>query len=277
MFGMASAGRPLHRMTPFRDDPAAAWLSTGEKLWLDALGWLCWATFVATMLVLRIVTRVFAALLVGPFLAGRVSYMTVGALSAALVWPVRRSILRMKVGRTEEILRRSADAVAMEDWEALAGEADGKLVTVYGWVRARARLDHPVGRETAVGVGLPCQDKFPGVFESLHDFDLVDEAGRSIFIRVDGGRMYGAPNVALDGHELRHLFAALGVPSGATASSWQVHALREGDPVMVVGFKQAEADPLVPSLREPVRSLALGSSASHPLLVFTIPAERRAV
>jgi len=62
-----------------------------------------------------------------------------------------------------------------------------------------------------------------------------------------------------------------------TASSFQVHALRDGDPVMVVGFKKTVVDPEGASMRGEGERLALGSSAPCPLLVFTIAAERRDV
>ena len=37
-WGSEQTVRPLHRMTPLRDDPALAWLSLGEKMRIDALG-----------------------------------------------------------------------------------------------------------------------------------------------------------------------------------------------------------------------------------------------
>jgi hypothetical protein len=87
--------------------------------------------------------------------------------------------------------------------------------------------------------------------------------------------MFGTPNVALDSHELRHLYADLGVPSGATNSGWQVLSLRSGDPVMVVGCKQTIIDPNEPSFRGPQGRLALASSPPCPLMIFSLAAERR--
>jgi hypothetical protein len=113
------------------------------------------------------------------------------------------------------------------------------------------------------------------VFESLHDFELVDEEGRAILVLAAEGRMFGAPNVSLDSHELRHLYADLGIPSGATNSGWQIHSLRSGDPVMVVGRKQTVVDPSEPSFRGPKGRLALASSPPYPLMIFTLVAERR--
>lgn len=274
-FGSEQTVRPLHRMTPLRDDPALAWLSPGEKLRLDAVGWFWWAAFVVSTFVVRQIVCVAIFTLVTPIFAGRISIVIVGGLAAALAPGIRRSILRTKSARMERLLRRQANEVAADDWTALENEPNDTVVSAVGWVRGRRHLGQPIGGEPAVGVGLPCQHQFPGIFESLHDFDLVDEEGRSILIQASEGRMFGTPNVALDSHELRHLYADLGVPSGATNSGWYIHSLRSGDPVMIVGYKQTVIDPDEPSFRGPRRRLALASAPPCPLMVFALAAERR--
>jgi len=274
-FGSEQTVRPLHRMTPLRDDPALAWLTTGEKMRLDLLGWMLWAAFVVIMFVVRQIVRAAIFIFVTPIFSGRISLIIVGGLTAMMVPGIRRSILRVKNGRLENLLRRQANEVAADDWAALEGASDDTLVSAVGWVRGRQYLGKPIGGEPAVGVGIPCQHQFPGVFESLHDFDLVDEEGRSIFIQASEGRMFGTPNVALDSHELRHLYADLGVPSGATNSGWHIHSLRSGDPVMVVGYKRTVIDPSEPSLRGPHGRLALASAPPCPLMIFSLAAERR--
>ncbi len=279
MFGTSGAAQvpPLHRMAALRDDPARAWLSTGEAARIDFFGWLLWAAFVVVMYVVRWVARIIIFLYVTPFFSGRISWFVVGGLFVLMRPGIRRSILRVKSARIEKLLAREADAVAADDWTALAAEPDGKVVSVVGWVRGRLTLDKPLGGESAIGVALPCQDTFPGVFESLHDFELVDEEGRSIPIQVAEARLFGKPNVALDSHQLRHLCSDLGLPSGATPSGWQVYALREGDPILVVGTKRSFIDPMESSLRGPAPRAALGSAPPRPLLIFSIPAERRQV
>lgn len=275
-----STGAPkatLHRLTPLSDEPAAGWLSRGERLRIDAMGWLAWGAFVTSMFLLRFIVRVLLFMFVSPVFTGRLSFVLVGALSATLVPGVRRSILRMKSARTADLLRRGANDVAADDWDALQREPEGQVASVLGWVRGRAQLDRPIGGEPAVGVAIPCQSNFPGVLEAVNDFELCDEEGRTILVQIAGGRTFGAPNVSLEGRELQMLFAALEVPTGVTASSWQVHALRDGDPVMVVGFKRTVVDPGEASLRQVGERLALGSQAPCPLLVFTIDAERRNV
>jgi hypothetical protein len=262
-------------MTPLRDDPARAWLSTGERMWIDFLGWLLWFVFGLSMFVLRRLVRiiVFAHL---PLFSGRISFAIVGGLVALVAPGMRRSILRVKTGRIERLLAQSADSVAADDWTALAAEPAGTIVSVVGWIRGRQYIDTPIGGETAVGVALPCQHTFPGVFESLHDFDLVDESGQAIFVQVTEARIFGTPQVPLDSQQLRHLYGEIGVPNGANPSGWHVHCLRNGDPVMVVGAKQEFNDPLEASFREPALRPALASVPPRPLLIFSIPAERRA-
>jgi len=274
-FGSEQTVRPQHRLTPLRDDPALAWLSAGEKLRINALGWFLWAAFVVVTFVVRQIVHVAVFTYVTPFFSGRVSIIIVGGLAAAMAPGVRRSILRVKNERMENLLREQADQVAADDWAALESKPNDTVVSAVGWVRGRQYLGKPIGGEPAVGVGIPCQHRFPGVFESLHDFDLVDEEGRSIFIQASEGRMFGTPNVPLDTHELRHLYADLGVPSGATNSGWHIHSLRSGDPVMVVGYKQTVVDPDQPSYRGPSARLSLASSPPCPLLIFTLAAERR--
>jgi hypothetical protein len=139
------------------------------------------------------------------------------------------------------------------------------------------RLNTPVGGEPAVGVAISCQSTFPGVLEAMHDFELCDEAGRTILVQMADARTFGTPNVALDGRELQVLFGTLDVPTGVTVSAFTVHALREGDPVMVVGFKRTVVDSEGASLRGEGERLAMGSMSPCPLLVFSIEAERRKV
>ena len=52
--------------------------------------------------------------------------------------------------------------------------------------------------------------------------------------------------------------------------------LRDGDPVLVVGFKTTTFDPNEVSRRNPTPRTALASSPPRPLLIFPIAAERRA-
>ena len=76
-------------------------------------------------------------------------------------------------------------------------QADGTLVSVVGWIRARQQLPEAVAGEPCIGLALACHQKYPGVLETLNDFDLIDEAGRAVLVQVTGARMLGASNVNL--------------------------------------------------------------------------------
>ena len=71
------------------------------------------------------------------------------------------------------------------------------------------------------------------------------------------------------------LIASLDLPVGAVATGWDAFVLRDGDPVMAVGFKQTTLDPTQASLRSPPARTSLGSLPPRPLLIFPIAAERR--
>jgi len=192
-FGAEQTVRPLHRMTPLRDDPALAWLSSGEKLRIDALGWFLWAAFIVITFVVRQIVHVAIFTFVTPIFSGRMSIFIVGGLAAMMAPGIRRSILRAKNQRMESLLRQQANEVAADDWTALESAPNDTVVSAVGWVRGRQHLSKPIGGEPAVGVGIPCQHRFPGVFESLHDFELVDEEGRSILIQASEGRISVSP------------------------------------------------------------------------------------
>src|SRR6185312_11527910 len=258
-FGSETAKGPLHRMTPLRDDPAVAWLSPEERSRVAILVFSLWALFwIAVPPAFFSLSAGLAYLL--PIYSVRVAAIVIGTCVAGVYRAVRRAIIRTRSERIERILRRDAADLAADDWTALAAEPNDTIVSVVGWVRGRQHLAHPIGGERAVGLGLPCQQRYPGVFEVLHDFDLVDE-----------------PNVALDSHQLRLLYAALEVASGATPSGWYVHRLRAGDPVMVVGDKQDFLDPADPGFRGRAPRPALAAAPPRPLLIFSLPAERREV
>jgi len=205
---------------------------------------------------------------------------TVVAFSAgaALLWPWRRMVLRARSETARQLLRASvpAEAVPVDDFAELEGQPDGTVVSLVGWIRARMQMSQPVAGEPCVGLALACHQRYPGVLETLNDFDLVDEAGRTIFVQVAGARMLGATNVNLaDANARMLLIASLDLPIGAVVTGWDAFVLRDGDPVMVVGFKQTAMDPMQASLRGPPARASIGSMAPKPLLIFPIAAERR--
>lgn len=271
-------GRPLHRVTPLRDDPLAAWLTGPQRLRVVMTGWFGWILFAI------FIRMLFWAqvLLIADYLHivdGRLPAVLTMMAAAALIWPVRRMIMRRRNAKTIQLVERSTPklAVAVDDLATLADQPDGTIVSLVGWIQSGAHLAERVAGEPAIGLAMACHQKYPGVLETLNDFDLVDEAGHIAHVQVAGARMLGESNVNLtDARARRLLVASLDLPVGAMATGWDAFVLRNGDPVMVVGFKQTGLDPTQASMRATPASAAVGSLPSKPLLIFPIAAERRA-
>src|SRR5678815_4310046 len=237
--------RPLHRLAPLRDDPAAVWLTPPQRLRLTIAGWMSWGSFGVVWFICWV-----TVLLV--FRMGIMMTSVYGMMAAvALVWPVRRMIMRRLRAKMAGIVRATTPGMGAEidDFAELDRQSDGTLVSIVGWIRAREQLPEPVGGEPCIGLALACHQKYPGVMETLNDFDLIDEAGRAVLVQVTGARMLGGSNVNLtDGKARRLLVASLDLPVGAVATGWDAFVLRDGDPVMAVGFKQTVLDPTQTSL-----------------------------
>jgi hypothetical protein len=259
-------------LTPLRDDPATAWLSRPQRLRVAMTGWMAWSLFgVISFICLMIALMVFRVGLVLTMM-----YWLTGML--AMIWPVRRMIMRRCNAKMAELVREStpASSVAVDDFTELERQPDGTLVSIVGWIRAREQMPEPVAGDACVGLALACHQRYPGVLETLNDFELVDEAGRAVLVQVTGGRMLGTSNVNLtDGKARRLLIASLDLPTGAMATGWDALVLRDGDPVMVVGFKQTALDATQASLRGPPARPTVASSPPKPLLIFPLEAERR--
>jgi hypothetical protein len=271
--------RPLQRLTPLRDDPAAAWLSTAGRLRVGLTAVLGWGTFAVAVMALDTALLVFLhsrPLLF--FVPHRLIHVGIGILVVAIRPAVRRAILRQQSLRIADNLRRgaAAEALSIDDWDQLASTPDDQPVSVVGWARARLRLPHPVAGAPCIGLALPCQHRYPGVLETSHDFDLVDEAGRSLPIQVADARMLGDPTVDLGGGDAQHvLIGSLDLPAGATPSGWRAFVVRDGDPLLIVGFRRSMVDPTAHGLRQSPMRAAVASSPPRPLLIFPIDAERR--
>src|SRR5262245_6197221 len=266
------ARRPLHRLTPLHDDPVAAWLSQPQRFRVALVGWVAWAAFGFLSFVMWMTLMLVVGF--GPVLT--TVYFSMAVL--AVVWPVRRMILRRKSAKMAVLARDSTPTlgVAIDDLADLEQQSDGTQVSVVGWTRARQQLAQQVAGEACIGLSLACHQRYPGVLETLNDFELVDEAGRAIMVQVAGGRMLGASNVTLaDANARRMLIASLDLPVGAVATGWDAFVLRDGDPVMLVGFKQTVLDPAQTTLRAPPARTSLSSLPEKPLLIFPIAAERR--
>src|SRR6185295_14025463 len=174
--------RPLHRLTPLRDDPADVWLSPAQRLVVRMLVWRKWTAWVLGMWLFRKVTIVVLVQLI--YFPGFLPLIATFMLIAATFNPMRRAVLRAKSARMSELVLSSPppEALKVDDWAALESEPDGRLVSVVGWVRARVQMS--VAGEQCVGLVLPCQQRYPGVMASVHDFELVDELERPLAIKV---------------------------------------------------------------------------------------------
>jgi hypothetical protein len=161
--------------------------------------------------------------------------------------------------------------VAVDDWGELEKVPDGSIVSLVGWARGRAHLAQQVAGQDCIGLAVPCQQKYPGVMETLHDFEIVNEPGLGVAVRADGARMVGEPNTNIGGGTNQLLLvASLGLPAGAVLSSWDAFAIRDGDPLMVVGFKRTLVDPEMFGIRQVPSRPELGSEPARPLLIFPI-------
>lgn len=271
------APRPLHRLTPLHADPAAAWLSADQRLRVmmtAAFWWLLFAFFLGVVFCFQLMLLARTII----FFNLRMPILATVMLAILLFWPVRRLVLRRKAAKIADLVRGDTPAlgVAIDDLTDLERHPDGTAVSLVGWIKARTQLAQPVGGKPCVGITLACQQKYPGLLELLNDFELIDEAGRTVSVQVAGARMLGAPNVNLgDPHERRLVIASLDLPVGATVTSWDAFVLRDGDPVMVVGFKETALDPTQATLRAPSARATIVSLAPKPMLIFPIAAERR--
>lgn len=302
---------PLHRWTLERDDPAAAWLSFTDRVTATL-----WGTIppIVSFLVFSILPLLWA-------LERMRHYRKVFAGHAGVphAWPVQLAFLmaaggawlafagvrwasaQLKARAVRAAARRRALAQAKQadDWDALAGQPDGQLVSVVGWVRGRRHLSHRIDGQASVGAAIDCRGsviefRTPNnrrmhrrrvayrqphevLMEVLHDFDLVDEAGRSLAVLAADARLLGRKNTDKLGDDPQEqLFLhALNLPLDLIPCGDDTFVLRDGDPILVVGFKTTTFDPDEVSRRNPTPRTALASSPPRPLLIFPIAAERR--
>ena len=270
--------RPLHRLTPLRDDPLGAWLSPSQRLRVTMTGWGGWMLFgllqtLAWGLLVILLAHVLS------IVDGRLPTVMVATAALALAWPMRRVVMRMRNRKMTQLVRLSApaEATAIDDFALLEREPDGQMVSLVGWAQAGGDTRGlEMAGEACIGLTIACHQRYPGVLETSRDFNLVDEAGNSVLVQMADARLLGASNVNLtDAHARRMLIASLDLPVGAVATGWDAYGLRDGDPVMVIGFKQEAMDPTQHSLRGTPARAVIASMAPRPLLVFPIAAERK--
>jgi hypothetical protein len=295
--------RPLQRLTLEQEDPAVAWLSTVDRLRAEL--WLAVPPVLAT-LVLVVVPIGWAAMERRSANSVAVRLFVVIGVAQLVFWGLYSTLrwfgLQLKSRAVRRLAQRRASAAALEvdDWSALDAEPDGRLVSVVGWVSARRSLEHPIDGRRCVGLVLDCQatrtemrndDRGNGlgarrisyrqpheaIVEVSEDFDLVDEAGRTLPVQVADARLLGRRNVDRLGDDLdeQRFLASLHLPIDAVPVGNDVFAIRDGDPVAVIGFKTSLVDARVLSHRGPPVRVGLGSLPPRPLLICALRAERR--
>src|SRR5437763_15947434 len=101
------ARRPLHRLTPLRDDPAAVWLTPPQRLRITIAGWMSWSSFGLVWFICWVTVLVV-------FRMGMMMTSVYGMMAGlALVWPVRRMIMRRLSAKMGDIVRASTPAMGV--------------------------------------------------------------------------------------------------------------------------------------------------------------------
>jgi hypothetical protein len=275
-------------LTRLKDDPAEGWLAPIDRVIVLVKGWAAWCLFLAFIYGVRtLVWMLTASYLDSPALvamfggvAARIPVIVGGVTFVMLVIPMRRAIVRIRANTIEKMARQAADyATSVDDLSTLGEVSDGRVVSLVGWVRGHGYVDRLVDGQRAVGLTVRCQDGLPFVMETMHNFDLVDEAGNEALVLTGDGRLYGDANVQLSraSNDDKQLVMSLDIPASAVLTDWNVLAVRDGDPVMVVGTKSTVQDfEQLQQNRSPMRT-AVASTKQRPLLVFPLAAERRDV
>jgi len=274
-------------LTRLKEDPAEGWLTSIDRTIVLVKGWAAWAVWAVFIRVAYQAYRYVIATMSGDFdltqtvrIFSLQGFLT-AATGAALIVPMRRLVIRIRANTIAKLAKEAATAQAAEvdDFLSLDGEPEGRLVSLVGWVRGHGYLYQPVAGERAVGLTLRCQDGVPFVMESVHNFDLLDEAGQPALVLTGGGRVYGDTNVRLERASAgdRQLLQSLDLPATALPTDWNAFVIRDGDPVMVIGTKTTVQDLTQLQRGKAAARTAIASTKARPLLVFPLAAERREV
>jgi hypothetical protein len=232
------ARRPLHRLTPLRDDPAAPGCRSRSASGRDD-GWFGWLAFVTSWLVMWwalvfLVRHLARRLRVRPSPHGR--------RRAGLAGDAH--VMRRKSAKLAQLVRdeRAALAVAVDDFSELDGSRTARVVSVVGWIRARGSCPSgSAASRASAGARLP--PEVPGRARNAERLRPGRRGGTRRLVQVAGGAMLGASNVNLtDAHARRLLIASLNLPWARSRPAGMPSccgtATRDG-----VGFKQTALDP----------------------------------
>jgi hypothetical protein len=286
---------PLHRLTMLADDRASGWLPVSSRALAALAGvplWLVWSACVSAPLWMslvvappRYVHRHFGRDYPALFLVS----ITLLAVAAALFPTLRRAAIGLRNRAMLALVRRRVhrQALPIDDLRRLDGEPEGRLVSLVGWVHGRQHLGQRVDGKRCIGLALGCRadvtrywrgrlgalhpynQPCSEIVEVLHDFDLVDEHGVSVPVLAAGARLIGERNVVAMGDDDDEMafIRSLNLPANVTPLPAQAYAVRDGDPVLVIGFRTT-----TPASGR----TAVASGRGLPLLIYPIPAERNA-
>jgi hypothetical protein len=275
----------LHRLTRLNDDPAGGWLEPIDRAIVLVKGWAVWPLYLVLGRVVFLSYHYVISTASGAYDLAQRHYLSIPGLltvatMAAIIQPTRRLVVRVRARAIAKMARQAAErATPIDDLSALEAEPDDRIVSLVGWVRGTGYVDHPVGGQRAVGLALHCQDGLPFVMETLHNFELVDEAGNAALVVTGDGRLLGRSNVQLSraSADDRQLLHSLNLPATTVPTDWNAMVVRDGDPVLVVGGKTTIQDLSQLQFDRTALRPAIASTRKRPLLVFPLDAERREV
>jgi len=267
---------PLHRVTRLRRDPAYGWLTYGGRWAVTLKGALA---FILAIVVIKVSWNLTHWLIMDYYSGtGWMSppYFVATGVAATIAAPTwyfhhwLEAITTAKRARTDGM----EAARPIDDFQDLVAEPDGSIVSIVGWVRGHGYLLHRPGGQQAVGLAMHCRGQ--NLVETLHNFDILDEAGNSALALAGGARLMGQPNVNLSRaeDEDRAVVHSLDLPAGVAPSYWTAYVIRDGDPVMVIGTKTTVHDMTQLQHGRPTARTAVATDGKRPLMVFPIDAER---
>jgi hypothetical protein len=275
--GLSVLPGPLHRLTPLRDDPAAAWLSPLGRLGAFVTTCWAWAGFGLLMLALWICVEYIIETVLHTR-GRRLPTIAMLAAGGALLVPMRRwaATIESKAITARAKAAASAAAAGVDDLKTFPDEPDGRVLSLVGWVSADGFLPRPVDGKDVVGLALRVQDTHSYVYETMLNFDLVDESGEAVLVATGGGRLIGPATTRLSraSDSDKALVSSFDLPASAVPTDWNAFTLREGDPVMVIGTKTTLQDFTEAQRNRPTIRPALASAPGRPLLIVKLDAER---
>lgn len=219
-------------------------------------------------------------------IAGRALWL--GSISVSLLAIGGLGALQRRVGRRLVVRAAAGQARPVNQWRALESLPDGTLVSLVGYVRAKAVFPDSIGGRQPVGVTLDLwvtsdqSEPDPlswipgrsrqrrGLAAASFNFDLVSEQGLSVPVAVRDGHLLLEPDLqATNIVETERLLGRLEAPAGARIRGGRYGALFDRAAIEVIGFvrKQPGRARGEPSA---IHSVEIASRRDRPLLVIPL-------